>query len=164
MTGYPMHDAEATARLEQLRSTLASIAGDTTPIVVDMNPKAGAGVFGNHGSPAATASNHVGMSGNFTINGEKFWLQLRMFKTGDRALDLVSSGGFFWVECDLSGGTSYRPVYGSKRLFSDAIASTIGLVACFKDMPPSANFRIGINFGTITGTTGNVGFNVDILA
>jgi len=149
-------------------AALNAIGSDATPVPVTANLKAGLGAYAQFGAPSAGADNITAYSTPFVPNGEKLSLQLQLFKSGLRAINLAG-GGKVWLEADLSGGVNYRPVLGSLVPFADMAAypgaSTSGIVLPFA-VRPYGNWRLAVSFGTTdvsAGSTGNVGFNVFLL-
>ncbi len=148
--------------LKSILNALASIGSDTTPVNVTANLKSGSYAYASLGSPSASASNTTVYSNAFAPTGEKVTAQFAEYLTGNRTM---ASDGYVYLECDLSGGTTYKPVHGSKILFSDIAtwATTNGHSWIATWAVRGGNCRFAINFGTITGSTGLVGYNVHAL-
>lgn len=148
--------------LSQVVSALTAIGTSTTPVPTNATIKNGNYNFVALGAPSIAANappNTIAYSNPIAPNGEKLSFAFQMFTTGDRAL---GNDAYIFLECDLAGSTAYKQVYGTKRLFSDAVYGGVNpkqMVVTFDNIK-GGNFRVGINFGTPTGSTGNVGYNV----
>jgi len=172
--GYPFRgskadgtqfDVASDVKLEQVRATLAGIGSDTTPVPVVSNVVRGNGGYANVGSPSTSANNGVAYGNPFIPTGEFLMLRLSKYlgPGSDRTWVPETSGAFIWLEADLSGGTVYLPIIGTKVLLSEIpILSSSGFVASFERIKTGVNCRLGINFGTIGGTTGLVGVNLNV--
>jgi hypothetical protein len=162
MVGPSSNLPATNATLDQARALLATIAGDTSPVRV--NVIAGLGAYANLGSPSTSVANGVGYSSPFVPNGERVRFRFGNYYQGDRTWQPLTSGGYIWLEADLSGGTVYVPIIGTKQAFSDLpVAVASGFAAVFDRVPVGANCRLAINFGAIGGSTGIVGTNMFVL-
>lgn len=148
--------------LTQVVNILTSIGTSTAPVPVTATIKNGNYAFVALGAPsiaANAAANTIVYSNPIAPNGEKLSFSFQMFTTGDRT---PGNDAYIFLECDLAGSTAYKQVYGTKRLFSDANYGGVNpkqMVVTFDNIK-GGNFRVGVNFGTPVGTTGNVGYNV----
>jgi hypothetical protein len=147
-------------RLKDIWGVLSAIGSDTTPVPVTANLISGNRAFVSLGSPSTGTNNSIGYSDAFAPNGETISCDFAGFSTGKGP----GNDAFAWVEQDLSGGTAYKQVAGTRIDF----ASLPNWAASNKSWAANwnvrgGNCRIGINFGTLTGTTGVYGYNVKLL-
>jgi hypothetical protein len=145
-------------RLKSIVDSLQAIGSDTTPVPVQANIKSGNYAYSTLGSPNTTNSNYLIYSNTFVPTGEKIMASFSFFSPGGATID---TSGYVFLECDISGGTSYKPLAGSKILFSDLVnfgSRSFNTQWSVK----GGNYRIVINTGTVSGT-GLVGWNVGIL-
>ena len=145
-------------------NVLTAIGTSTAPVPVNAAIKNGNYSFSSLGSPSINtlAANQVVYSTPIAPNGEKLTFSLQLFTTGGITL---GNDAFIFLECDLAGGTAYKQVYGTKRLFNDAIFGGVNpknMIVTYDNIK-AGNFRVGVNFGTPVGTaTGSTGYNVTV--
>lgn len=145
-------------RLKSILDSLQSIGSDTTPVPVSANIKSGNYAYSTLGAPSTTNSNFLIYSNTFVPAGEKIMASFAFYAPGGATIDTT---GYVFLECDISGATAYKPLAGSKILFSDLV--NFGNRSFNAQWSvKGGNYRIVINTGTVTGT-GVVGWNVGIL-
>lgn len=147
-------------KLTSILSSLQSIGSDTTPVPVQATIKSGNYAYAAIGAPSVNVSDKIVYSDSFQPSGEKIIVAGTAYATNGCTVD--TSGGI-WLECDPSGGTSYKPVLGTYIKFSDipaAVHWNRNFCASFECK--GGNCRIAINGGTLTGT-GVYGWNMVIL-
>jgi len=149
------------ARLKTVADTLASINSDTTPVNVDEKPPILALV--SRGAPG-TALGNTAFSTPFTANSRSISARFSAFATGAKR---PTTGAYVLLERDLSGGTSYAEVVGSKRMLADVLTDFVsGSSANSFDITwpvdvQGANYRIRCFFGSPSGTDA-FGYNITV--
>lgn len=149
------------ARMKAVADTLASINSDTTPVNVDQRPPILALVA--RGAPN-TALGNPSYSNPFTANSRSISARFSAFATGTKR---PTTGAYVLLERDLSGGTSYAEVVGSRRMLADVLTDFVsGVSANSFDITwpvdvQGANYRIRCFFGSPTGTD-IFGYNITV--
>lgn len=149
-------------------SAINAVGSSTVPVPVTSNRKSGNYAYTSLLSPgiSSNAGGLIAYSNPFAPSGEFISFMLSKYTTGNIS---VGPNAYVFLECDLSGGTSYKQVVGSKRLFSDADyggANQGSMTVNYPDIK-SGNYRLAIFFGTTTtpgnaAATGSTGFNVSV--
>ena len=155
MPGMPVSDAAVV-------SALQAIGSDSTAVAVTQ--RNGLYAYSTVGSPGITtlAANQKIYSNAFVPSGESITISGAYFRSGGIAL---GSDASMWLECDISGGVTYKPVIGSKRTFSADLPDGVGFPSFVFNFQGcrGGNWRLAINMGAVTGTeSGATGFNVAI--
>lgn len=152
--------------VQAILNALNAIGSSTVPAPTVSNQKSGNYAYSSLGSPSISSltANLVQYSNPFAPAGERVSFMGGYFKTGGINL---GPDAYVFLECDLSGGVSYKPVSGSKRILADNVdsrgANYPGFVVNY-ELVRGGNYRFGICFGTTTGTaTGNTGYNIGVL-
>ncbi|HMW73093.1 MAG TPA: hypothetical protein PKD17_14800, partial [Cellvibrionaceae bacterium] len=150
-------------------AALNAIGSSTVPVPVTANIKRGNYAYSSILSPSVSSktANQLVYTNPFAPSGEAIAIQMQKFTTGNI---LVGSNAFVFLECDLAGGTAYKPVYGTKRILSDALYGSVsdGNFVFLFDGIKGGNWRLGVNFGTVStpgdvAATGVTGFNVSVM-
>lgn len=141
-------------------STLQSIGSDETPVPVHAKIKSGDYAIKSLGSPSTDVTNKTIYSNAFTVSGEKIAVSLMAYAPSGAT---IGTDGAIWLECDITGGTSFKPILESVRKFSDIPAVMAWNRNLVTEWPcKSGNYRIAINIGTKTGS-GVFGWNISVL-
>jgi hypothetical protein len=156
----------ADSTVQEVVDALNAVGSSTVPVPVTSNAKSGNYAYSALGAPSVSTltAGQIIYSNPFAPSGEIISLMGGYFKTG--AID-IGSNAYIFLECDLSGGTNYKPVINSNRTFSTALNTAATSYPSFVvnyDTIRGGNYRLAICMGTVTGTaTGNTGYNVSVL-
>lgn len=150
-------------------AAINAVGSSTVPVPVTANIKRGNYAYSSILAPSVSSktANQLVYTNPFAPSGEAIAIQLQKFTTGNI---LIGSSAFIFLECDLAGSTAYKPVYGTKRLLADALYGSVadGNGVFLFDGIKGGNWRLGVNFGTVTtpgdvAATGVTGFNATVM-
>jgi hypothetical protein len=149
------------ARMKAVADTLASINSDVTSVNVDEKPPILALV--SRGAPSTSVSN-TAFSSPFTANSRSISARFTVFATGTKR---PVTGAYVLLERDISGGTSYAEVVGSRRMLADVLTDFVsGTTTPSFDITwpvdvQGANYRIRCFFNPSDGTD-TFGYNITV--